>query len=124
MWPLERNVQFAVPHQSLKRLCDRRRLQDPNGGSLPQKYPPVRRRWRTALKMLRQSRCDLIGERQLQRRTCLRLVNAENALSPRDVLQRQFHHLTGAQAVGGDQEKHRVVAPSDVRTEIERLQQL
>jgi len=50
-------------------------------------------------------------------------VNTEHALSPCDIVQREFHHFAGAQAVGGNQKKHRVVAQPDVRLKIKRLQQ-
>src|SRR5215831_3935616 len=122
MWSFERDVQLAVADQGLKSLRDSGRLQNPDGGSLPKKYPSVWRRWRTALQVLRQGRCHLVGERQFQGRSRLSLVNVEYPLSPCDIVQREFHHFAGPQAVRGDQEKHRVVAQPNVRREIKRLQ--
>jgi hypothetical protein len=41
------------------------------------------------------------------------LMDAEDTLSPPDIIQRERDDLAGAQAIGGDQDKYRVVAQTN-----------
>ena len=65
--------------------------------------------------MLHQRGQDLIGERQFQRRGGLALMDSQDALSPTDVVEADGNDLAGAQSVGSDQQKHRVVAQAHGR---------
>src|SRR2546426_11568292 len=50
------------------------------------------------------------------------LMDAKTALFPTDVIERNGHHLAGAETVSGDQEQHRVVAQPHGRRRIDRSQ--
>jgi len=65
--------------------------------------------------MLRQRGRDFIGQRQFQRRRGLGLVDSQTALSPANVIEGEGYYFTGPQSVGGNQQKHRIVAQSHSR---------
>jgi len=54
----------------------------------------------------------------------LTLMDAEDTLSPPDIIQRERDDLAGAQAIGGDQDKYRVVAQTNSGSDVDRSQKL
>jgi len=56
---------------------------------------------------------DRISQRQEQRATALLLVHGESAAPPRDIFDSQTHNLTGAQAIGRNEQEHGVIAPAN-----------
>ena len=77
-----------------------------------------------AFQMLQQSSRYFVGQREFQRGRCLTLMDAENSLSPRNVIQRECNDLAGAQTISGDQDKYRVVAQTNRGGDVDRSQKL
>src|ERR1051325_3943650 len=122
MWALAGNVEPAFANQRLKGLRDSSWFQHAHGSAHSQEDSAIWWRWWCLFQMLHQRRQDLIGERQFQRRGGLALVDSQDALSPMDIVESDGHHLAGAQSVGGDQQKHRVVTQAHGRCLVHGLQ--
>ena len=124
MWALERNAQSAMADEGLKRLRNGGRFQYSNGSTHAHKDTSVWRWRRVAFQMLHQSSRDFIGQREFQRGPRLTLMDAEDTLSPPDIIQRERDDLAGAQAIGGDQDEYRVVAQTNRGGDVDRSQKL
>jgi hypothetical protein len=123
MHPLRRNVQSASPRPLLKCFGNRRRFKHTRRRYTSQKdfakiwvialeaaselsYSEVR----TASSQVFQQRCgDFVSEGQPKQSTRLALLDTEASGPPCHILQRKCHNVAAAQAVGGDQEKNRIV---------------
>src|SRR5947207_12544674 len=82
MWALVGNAEPAFANQRLKGLRDSSRFQHAQGSAHSQEDSPIWCRWGRSFHMLHQRGEDLIGERQIQRRGGLALVDSQDALSP------------------------------------------
>src|SRR5215469_346576 len=112
MWALEGNAESASPNPGLQSVPDGRAFQHANRGTHSHEDPATGRgRW-SPLEMLHQRGRDFIGQRQFQRRRGLGLADSQTALSPAKVIEAEGYYFTGPQSVGGNQQKHRVVAQS------------
>src|SRR3989442_1771909 len=109
MWALVGNAEPAFANQRLKSFSDRSGLQHADGSAHSQENSAIRCRWWRPLQVLYKRGQDLIGERQFQRRGGLALMDSQDALSPTDVVEADGNDLAGAEPIGGDQEKHRIV---------------
>lgn len=87
MWALVGNAEPTFPDQRLKGLRDSGRFQHAHGSAHSQEDSPIWCRWWRSFQMLHQRGQNLIGERQLQRRRGLALVDPQDALSPMDIVE-------------------------------------
>ena len=71
-----------------------------------------------------QGRADSVGEWEDERLTRLVLRELEGLPTPLDILQGQGNDVTVPEAIRGDQEQHRIIAPSWRRGPINRQEQL
>ena len=123
MRTLKRNAESASPNPGLKSFLDGRAFQQANGGAHSQEDPAIRwGRW-SPLQMLHHCGRDFIGQRQFQKRRGLGLVDSQTALSPANVIEGEGYYFTGPQSVGGNQQKHRVVAQSHSRGSVNGSQE-
>src|SRR5215831_428712 len=121
---LDGNAEAALPNPRAKSLRDSRGLQRLDRGMHSQKNASTRPGRRGPPQMLDQRGGNLVGQRQLQGRGSLALVDTQTTLPPAKVIEGDGHYFTDAQSVGSDQEKHRVIAQPHSRGSVYASQKI
>ena len=126
MYPLERNLQSASPRPLLECFSNRRRLEYARRRQASQKdlaklwvialeaasKPPYSEMRSASAQVFQQRRGDFVSEGQPKQSSGLALLYTNTPGPSCYVVQCECHNVATAQAVGGDQEKDRVIADS------------
>jgi hypothetical protein len=123
MWPLERDRQATPSDPFLEDIGHGRPLEDTSRRSLAQEQFAMRRRRPSPTQVLEENRPGRIREGQYQRASRLALGHVEPTTAPIDRVEREGDDLARAQAIGGDEKEHGVVAKALTGAAINRLQQ-
>src|SRR5262252_2914768 len=124
MRPLKGDSQSTAAGPRLKHIRDSGACQRTQRGAGAQEELAAGAGRALMAQILQEGRADSVSEWEDEWLTRLVLREQQDLPPPLDVLQGQRHDITVAEAIRGDQEQHRIIAPSWCRRPINRQEQL